>query len=75
MYVCVLYAYLISKKHRRRHQILWNQSYGWLQAAMWVLEIELRSSIRAASVFNCGAIILLPCVVKYWPKEWDLSCI
>lgn len=38
---------------RRGHQIAWNWNYKWLQATMWILEIELESPARgAATVIN-----------------------
>lgn len=31
----------------------WNRNYKWLRTAVWVLGIELCSSIRVASALNC----------------------
>jgi hypothetical protein len=34
--------------------------YRWLWATMWLLGIELRTSGKAVSALNCGAISLAP---------------
>ena len=34
---------------------MWNWSYGWLQATLWMLGMELGTSART-SALNCGAI-------------------
>lgn len=40
--------------HTRRSQwISWEYSYRQLWTAIWVLEIELRTSVKVAGALNC----------------------
>ena len=38
--------------------------YRWLQVPMWLLEIDLRTSEKAASALNCRALYPVPCFVS-----------
>lgn len=50
MYVCNMCA--VTTEARRGHLSLWDWSYSWLSANMWVLIAELWSFPRAASALN-----------------------
>lgn len=57
LYVWVLCLHIMSVYHvcavlveaRREHQILWNWSYRWLLAALWVQEIECMSHLSTST--------------------------
>ena len=56
-YSCIPYVCLLPAEARRGHQILWNWSYRWLSAAMWVLGcLNLSSWKNAARTINYWAI-------------------
>lgn len=40
LHVSVDHMLAVPRKTRRCHWILWNYSYGWLLAALWVLRTE-----------------------------------
>lgn len=54
MYASVPYVYLVAMESRRQHTVLWNKAPDSCEpATMWVLGVKLRTSERAASIFNC----------------------
>ena len=61
MYMNVLSAHMsvyhMPTEVRRARWLLWNWSYR-LRVTMWALEIEVRSSARAASAFDHRPISL-----------------
>lgn len=56
MYVSIPPVCLVPLEVRRGPQISKNWSYGWLWVSLWVLGIELWSSIRTTLVLNGWAI-------------------
>lgn len=58
--VCVLCASLVPVEARRGRCIFWNLGYRRLCTIMWVLEAKPKSSARAASVLDFGAICPAP---------------
>lgn len=56
MYVCVPYLSLVPTSARKVCQIPCNWNYRQLWTAMWRLEMEHRSSGKAASSLNCRDI-------------------
>lgn len=56
-------AYLIPSEARGGHQISLNWNYRWLWAAVWVLEIESKSCVRAFSM--CELSYLFPLRVRF----------
>lgn len=60
MFIYVPHACLVPGEIGIRRSVLWNCSYRWLWAALWVLGTELESFIRAASITSNPWIISSP---------------
>ena len=51
---------------RRGHQIPWNWNYGWLWVTVWMIGIELRPSVRAASAQTTEPSLQSLCLCFYF---------
>lgn len=77
VYVCASCVFLMPKEVRRRPQIPWNWSHGWLWAIMHVLGTRSRSIAKAASALDHWAVSLAfpSCFFDNLSSPWKLCLI
>lgn len=58
VFVCIFVYHmpLVPTEAGRGLWISWNWSYSWLWAAVWMLRIDPRSSVRSEHAFNCWVV-------------------